>query len=143
MTRTLTVVGDVNALDTRTALTGQGSVSAPSRLIPQGVKMIKTLIFAASHDGAVDDGSAIWIIRLGGAAVKNGEQAIVVGAAGNQTVQSGSDAAPNVMLPFILNDVDVEVSEGDVINIDAEFAGVDIGDTHVVVTLVFDNGSAV
>jgi len=98
---------------------------------------IKKIIAAASHDGAADDGSAIFFIRLGGNAVLNGEQSIMIGGAGNQTVQSGSDAAPNVMLPFILDNVDIDVRPSDTISIAAEFAGVDIGDTAVAVTLVY------
>lgn len=137
MSRTITVEGDVNAVDTRVNLTAQGSVTAPSLVVPSGMKKIKKLIAAASHDGAADDGSAVWFVRLGGSAVLNGEQTIIFGAGGNQTVQAGSDAAPNAMLPFVLDDLDIDVSPSDVINISAEFAGVDIGDTAVVVTLVY------
>ena len=137
MSRTITVEGDVNAVDTRTLLTAQGSVTAPSLVVPSGMTKIKQIIAAASHDGAADDGSALWFIRLGGNAVLNGEQAIVIGAGGNQTVQSGSDAAPNVMEPFMLDNVDIDVRPGDTITIAAEFAGVDIGDTAIAVTLVY------
>ena len=137
MSRTITVEGDVNAVDTRVLLTTQGSVTAPSLVVPAGMTKIKKIIAAASHDGAADDGSAIFFIRLGGNAVLNGEQSIMIGGAGNQTVQSGSDAAPNVMLPFILDNVDIDVRPSDTISIAAEFAGVDIGDTAVAVTLVY------
>lgn len=137
MSRTLTVAGDINAVDTRTNLTGQGSVTAPSLVVPAGMRKISKLIFAAGHDGAADNGAALWFVRLGGAAVLGGEQTIVCGGAGNQTVQAGSDSAPNVMEPFVLNDVDIAVSPSDVISISAEFAGVDIGDTAVQVTIVY------
>ena len=137
MSRTITVAADINSVDTLTRLTGQGSVSAPSLVIPSGMTKIKKILAAASHDGAADDGSALWFLRLGGSAVKNGEQAIVFAAGGNQTVQTGSDSAPNVMHSFSLDDVDIDVTPGDVISVSAEFAGVDIGDTHVVITLVY------
>lgn len=137
MARTLTVEGDINAVDTRTLLSAQGSVTAPSLVIPAGMTKIKKVVAAASHDGAADDGSALWFIRLGGNAVLNGEQVIVFGAGGNQTVQAGSDAAPNAMIPFIVEDADIDVRPSDTISIAGEFAGVDIGDTAVVVTLVF------
>lgn len=137
MARTITVEGDVNAVDTRTLLTAQGSVTAPSLVVPAGMTKIKKIIAAASHDGAADDGQAIFFVRLGGNAVLNGEQVIVFGGAGNQTVQAGSDAAPNVMMPFVLNDVDIAVRPSDTITIAVEFAGADIGDTAVVVTLVY------
>jgi|SRR3990172_4669217 len=137
MARTITVEGDINAIDTRTVLTAQGSVTAPSLVIPAGMTKIKGIIVAASHDGAADDGSALWFIRLGGNAVLNGEQVIVVGAGGNQTVQSGSDAAPNVMVPFVLEDADIDVRPSDTVSISAEFAGVDIGDTAIAITLIY------
>lgn len=139
MSRTITVAGDVNAVDTRVVLTGQGSVSAPSLVVPAGMTKIKKLIAAASHDGAADDGSALFFVRLGGGAVLNGEQTLVFGAAGNQSVQSGSDAAPNNMQPFVHNDLDLAVAPSDTITISAEFAGVDIGDTAVIVTVVYGN----
>lgn len=137
MSRTITVEGDVNAVDTRTLLTAQGSVTAPSLVVPAGMTKIKQLIAAASHDGAADDGQAIFFVRLGGNAVLGGEQSIMFGGAGNQTVQSGSDAAPNVMQLFVLNDTDIDVRPSDTISIAAEFAGVDIGDTAIVVTIVY------
>lgn len=137
MSRTITVEGDVNAVDTRTLLTAQGSVAAPSLVIPAGMTKINKVIAAASHDGAADDGQAVFFIRLGGNAVLDGEQVIVFGGAGNQTVQAGSDAAPNVMSPFVLDDAQIAVRPSDTISIAAEFAGVDIGDTAVVVTLVY------
>lgn len=137
MARTITVEGDVNAVDTRVLLTAQGSVTAPSLVVPAGMTKIKKIIAAASHDGAADDGSAIWFLRLGGNAVLNGEQTIMFGAGGNGTVQTGSDAAPNNMVPFVLNDCDIDVRPSDTISIAAEFAGVDIGDTAVAVTLVY------
>ena len=137
MSKTITVAGDVNAVDTRTLLTGQGSVSAPSLVVPAGMTKIIGIMAVASHDGAADDGAALFFIRLGGNAVKNGEQVIVFGAAGNQTVQAGSDAAPNNMQPFILENADIEVTPSDTISIAAEFAGVDIGDTAVAVTLIY------
>ena len=137
MSRTITVEGDVNAVDSRTLLTAQGSVTAPSLVVPAGMTKIKKVIIAASHDGAADDGSALFFLRLGGNAVLNGEQVIVFAAAGNQTVQAGSDAAPNAMLPFVIDEADIDVRPSDTITIAAEFAGVDIGDTAVIATLVY------
>ena len=137
MSKTITVEGDVNAVDTRTLLTAQGSVTAPSLVVPSGMTKIKKIILAASHDGAADDGSALFFLRLDGNAVLNGEQTIVFAGGGNQTVQAGSDSAPNNMTPFTLDDVDLYVRPSDTISIAAEFAGVDIGDTAIAVTLVY------
>lgn len=137
MSKTITVEADINAADTRTNLTAQGSVTAPSLVVPAGQTKIKGIIAVASHDGAADDGGALFFLRLGGNAVLGGEQVIIFGGAGNQTVQTGSDAAPNVMIPFMLEDVDIDVRPSDSINIAAEFAGVDIGDSAVIVTLIY------
>lgn len=137
MTRTLTVRGAVDAPDTRVLLTGQGSVTAPSLVVPAGMTKIKKIIAVASHDGGADDGSAVYFLRFGGSAVLNGEQTLVFGAAGNQTVQSGSDAAPNYMAPFVIEDADIDVRPTDVISIAGEYGGVDIGDGEVMVTVVF------
>lgn len=138
MSKTLTLRGAVDAPDTRTVLTSGGDEAAPSLVVPKGATMIKTVVVAASHDGGADDGSALWFLRLGGNAIKNGEQTIVFGASGNQSVQSGSDAAPNVMTPFVLHNADIEVQESDTISIAAEYGGVDIGDGEVMVTLIFN-----
>lgn len=138
MSKTLTLRASVDAPDTRTVLTSGGDEAAPSLVVPKGATMIKTIVAAASHDGGADDGSAVWFLRLGGNAIKNGEQTIVIGSSGNQTVQLGADAAPNVMSPFILRDADIEVQESDTISVAAEYGGVDIGDGEVMVTLIFN-----
>ena len=137
MSRTVTVTGAIDAVDTRVNLTGQGSVSAPSLVVPAGMTKIIGLRAAIAQDGLADDGSFVAFVRLGGAAVKNGEQAIMIAGGGNQTVQSGADAAPNVCPPFVLDGLDIDVSPSDVINISAEIAGVDPGDTQIVVTLIY------
>ena len=138
MSKTLTLRGAVDAPDTRVVLTSGGDETAPSLVVPRGSTMIKSLSVVAAHDGGADDGSAIWFIRLGGNAVKSGEQTIIFGASGNQSVQSGADAAPNIMSPFMLKNADIEVQEGDTISISAEYGGVDIGDGEVAVTIVFN-----
>jgi len=58
MSRTITVEGDANTVDTRVLLTAQGSVTAPSLVVPAGMTKIKKVMAAASHDGAAGDGSA-------------------------------------------------------------------------------------
>lgn len=137
MSRTITVEGDLATVDSRTLLTAQGSVTAPSLVVPAGMTKIKKIMVAASHDGAADNGSALCFIRLGGNAVLNGEQVIVFAGAGNQTVQAGSDSAPNIMMPFVINEADIDVRPSDTITIAGEFAGVDIGTMTYVVTLVY------
>lgn len=136
MSKTLTVEGDLTAVDTRTLLTTQGSVTAPSLVVPSGATKIDKILVASAAEGLAD-GSATFFIRLGGNGILKGEQVIVIGAAGRIAVQAGSDAAPQVGKLFILEDLDISVSPSDTITIAAEMAGSDLGTARVVVTVVF------
>lgn len=134
--KTLTVEGDVTAADTRTALLTQGSIATPSLLVPAGYTKIDKLVMAAASEGLAD-GKQTFFVRLGGNAVKGGEQLIPISAAGRIAVQSGSDAAPQVCYPRVLSDLDIEVSPSDTLSIWAEGAGDDTGTARVAVTVVF------
>lgn len=136
MSRTFTVEGDVNAVDTLTRLSAQGSVSAPSSVVPAGMTKIKSIIVAAGVDNAAA-GSVVFFVRLGGNAVLGGEQQIVIAGAGGQAPQAGSDQAPSVMAPVVFDNVDIDVRPTDTIDISAEMAGADVGDSTVAVTLVY------
>lgn len=136
MSKTLTVEGDITAVDTRTLLTGQGSVTAPSLVVPTGAKLIDKIIVGSGADGLAV-GSAAFILRLGGGAVQNGEQVIVVGAAGTIGPQVGSDQAPQHSQLFMLDNCQIDVSQSDTITVSAEMVGSDLGTARVVVTLVF------
>ena len=136
MARTITVEGDVNAVDTRVLLTGQGSVSAPSLVVPAGMTKIKKIIMTAAADGLAA-GEAVCFIRLGGNAVLGGEQTIMFGGEDSATVQAGSDAAPSLGSLFMIDDADIDVRPVDTISIAGEFAGVDVGDTAFAVTLIY------
>lgn len=136
MSRTLTVEGDLATVDSRTLITTQGSVTAPSLVVPAGMTKIDKLIVAASQEGLAN-GSAVFFVRLGGAAVLRGEQTLMISAGGTIAVQAGSDAAPCIDQIFTLEDVQIDVSPSDVISISAEMAGSDLGTGHVVVTAVF------
>ena len=136
MSRTLTVEGDVNAIDTRVLLTAQGSVTAPSLVVPSGMTKIIAIYAAAAADGLAT-GEVIHFIRLGGNAVLNGEQTIVFGGDDSILVQLGSDAAPSLGSMFVLLDADIPVSPSDTISIAGESAGVDVGDATFCVTLVY------
>ena len=137
MSRTITVEGDLAAADTRYLLTTQGSVTAPSLVVPAGMTKISKVVVAATANSLADDGMFAFFIRLGGSAVLNGESTIFVGGSGNQTVQSGSDAAPQFVSTFVLDDADIMVSPSDTVTISAEGAGVDAGTGYVAVTLVY------
>lgn len=136
MSRTLTVNANITAVDTRTQATGQGSVSAPSLVVPSGMTKIAKIIVAAAAEGLAD-GSAVFLLRLGGNGVLKGEQTIVVGAAGRIAVQAGSDAAPQVGRLLIIENADIDVSPSDTISVAAEMAGQDLGTARMIVTLLF------
>ena len=137
MSRTITVEGDVNAANTRTLITGQGSVAAPSRVTPSNAKRIVGIIVAAAADQAAE-GAANILIRLGGNAIRRGEQNIIVAGLAANTVVSGSDVPPVYNPLFMLMDADIEVDPSEVIDVAAEMAGDDLGDATVVVTLIFE-----
>ena len=133
---TLTVEGDVNAIDTEVQLTAQGSVTAPSRVTPPDSSVIKRVIVAGAADGAAA-GNAAMLLRFGGTAVKNGEQTLFVAGHSAQTVQAGSDGTPSIMAPVIFDDIDIEINPSESLDISAEHAGVDVGDTTIAVTVVY------
>jgi hypothetical protein len=132
----ITVEGEITAVDTLTRLTAQGSVTAPSRLTPPNAKILKRLIYSVAHDGQAD-GEVNFIVRLGGDAIRGGEQTLVLGGGSRIAVQTGSDAAPNVMAPRVIDNLDLEVNPGETLDISAEMAGVDVGTAGIVVTAIF------
>lgn len=136
MSKTLTVEGDMATVDAIARLTTQGSVTAPSLVVPSGHTKIDKIVVAATAEGLAD-GSAVFFVRLGGNAIKRGEQTIMVSAAGRIAVQTGSDAAPQIVNVAVLEDVDIEVTPSDTLTVSAEMAGSDLGTGRCVVTLVF------
>ena len=136
MSQTLTVEGDITAVDTRTLITTQGSVTAPSLVSPSGAKQIKSILVACGAEGLAD-GSASFFLRLGGNGILRGEQTIMVSGGGRIAPQSGSDAAPSTCRPIILDDMQIDISPTDTITVAAEMAGQDLGTAHIVVTLIF------
>ncbi len=134
--RTLTVEGDLATVDSRTALTTQGSVTSPSLVVPTDATRIDKLIVAAASEGLAD-GNSSFLVRLGGNAVLGGEQVIVVGAAGRIAPQAGSDSAPQNVRATVYENVDIPVSGGDTISLWGEMAGTDTGTGRMVVTAVF------
>jgi len=136
MTKTLTLEGDITAVDTETDLIAQGSVSAPSRVTPSWASRIDRIIVAVAPDMDAA-GSAVFFIRLGGTAVKGGEQTLMIGAAGGQLPQTGADPTGIPTILVELRDLDIEVDPSEVIDVAAEMAGNDLGTVRIAVTLVF------
>lgn len=137
MARTVTVEGDLAAADTLYRLTTQGSVTAPSLVVPAGMTKITSAVLTFGNLGAADDGMMLFFVRLGGSAILNGESQLIVGGTGNQTVQAGSDAGVVFNGALVLDNLDIAVSPSDTIDISAEGAGVDAGTGYVAVTLVY------
>lgn len=135
--RTFTVEGDITAADTKTNLTTQGSVSAPSPVVPAGSKVIRRIIVAAAAEGLADGNQTIFL-RLGGNAVLGGEQTLIVGSTARKAVQSGSDAAPQIVNATVLEDLNIDVRASDTISVSAEGAGTDTGTIHIVATMVYE-----
>ncbi len=134
--KSITVEGDIASVDTRTALTTQGSVSAPSLIAPANFKVIDKILVAATSEGLAD-GKQSWFMRLGGNSILGGEQVIAIAASGRIAVQSGSDAAPQCMMAILFEDLQIAISPSDTISIWAEGAGDDTGTGHAVITLLF------
>jgi len=139
MTSTLTLEGDVNAADTRVLLTGQGSVAAPSLVIPRGFNKITGIYATVASDFAAA-GACNYLVRLGGNAVLNGEQNIVIAGSGAQDNQAGGDGNGGGTILFKLTDADIQVTESDTISVAGEVLGSDLGDSAFALTLVFGTG---
>ena len=137
MSKTLTVEGDIAAADTRTLLTTQGSVTAPSLVVPAGVSKIDKIVAAIASDEAADH-STTYILRLNGGAVKDGEQVIVIGASGFIDIETGANTAGADVRPLVLDDVDIAVNPSDTITIAVDQATGDNGTAHAVITLLFE-----
>jgi len=100
------------------------------------VTKIDQIIVAASTEGLAN-GAQVYFLRLGGNAVKNGEQVIVISAVGRIAAQAGSDAAPQLMAPIVFENIDIAVAASDTITVAIEGAGTDTGTGHAVVTLIY------
>ena len=137
MSNTLTVEGDLNAANTLTNITTQGSVTAPSRVTPTKATKIVSVLVAAAAD-QLAEGAANVLVRLGGNAIRGGEQEIICAGLAGNTVVAGSDLPPVYNPLFQLLDADIEVDGSEVIDINAELVGDDLGDSTLVVTLIFE-----
>jgi len=124
--------GTITAANTKTALTEQGSISAPGTLyVPDGVSRLESVIVAACADYAAA-GHACIFVRLEGSGLPEGPETLLVcGVGGNSTTGiQGRMAAVKIPL-------DVPVRPGNDILIYGEMAGDDVGTVELGVTLVF------
>lgn len=132
----ITVEGDITAVDTLTRLTAQGSVTAPSRLTPPDATMLKRVVYSVCSDAAAD-GEVTYHLVLGGDAIKGGEQIITLASNAFIDVQSGSDAGRVAMGAIMLDNLDIEITPNETLDVSIEMAGVDIGSATAVVTAIF------
>jgi len=137
MSRTRTYEGEGTEPDARINLTVQGSVSSPNTKTPKGAKKIDVISVYVGSDVAVA-GRAAFLLRIGGDAVKNGEQTIVVAGEADTAVQSGGDTPGVASQPLVIEDADIDVESSEQLTIDAEMLDDDLGTAEAVVTLIFD-----
>ncbi|MFQ5751668.1 MAG: hypothetical protein ACE5HI_06675 [bacterium] len=132
----VTVEGEITAVDTLTRFTTQGSVTTPSRLTPPDATLLKRVIYAVASDDAAD-GEVTFLLRLSGDAIKGGEQVIVLGSESWIDVATGGDGTNLHMVPQILENLDLEITPNETLDISLEMAGVDVGTATGVVTAIF------
>jgi len=132
----VTVEGDITAVDTLTRLTAQGSVTAPSRLTPPDATLLKRLVYAVCSDAAAD-GEVTYHVVLSGDAIKGGEQIITLGGNSFIDVQSGSDAGRVGMKAVVLDNLDIEITPNETLDVAVEMAGVDVGTATALISCHF------
>lgn len=132
----VTVEGDMTAVDALVRLTAQGSVTSPSRLTPPDATMLKRVIYSVASDSAAD-GEVSYILRLGGDAIKGGEQTFIIAAESWVDVATAGDGINHDMPPMILDNLDLEITPSETLDISVEMAGVDVGTATAIVTAVF------
>lgn len=124
--------GTVSAVDTRTQLSTLGSETAPGPLlVPQDVTKIVGVIAAQCMNmGAATGYSAL--LRMEGPGLKNGPEALALGAGGVPVATGGNGVNNAVYLPL-----ELEVIPAQEILLFGEMCGTDVGSSEFVVTLVF------
>src|SRR3990167_9405990 len=118
----ITVEGDMTAVDTLVRLTAQGSVTSPSRLTPPDAKILKRVFYAVASDCAAD-GEASYILRLGGDAIKGGEQSIIIGAESWIDVATAGDGINQDMPVMMIDNLDLDITPNETLDISVEMAG--------------------
>ena len=134
--RTRTFSADVDAADTVVDLTAsQGSNANPNAEVPAGVEVLRWIKVTWGNDEA-GDGAAVLLIRLRGDWLTPNPQ--VIYAIANGGIVGAADAEMGVSHgAFFLDDMNLEVTPGTLIEIDAEMAGSDRGSGTAGITLGF------
>lgn len=124
--------GTVSAVDTRTALTTEGSNSSPGPLlVPAGASKLVGIIAAQCFNMAAATGYSA-LVRLEGPGLSEGPECVAIGAGGVPVATGGNGLNPAVMIPL-----DIPVVPSNEILVFGEMCGTDVGSAEFVVTLVF------
>lgn len=124
--------GTVSALDTRTQLSTLGSETAPGPLlVPQGVTKIVGIIATQCFNMAAATSYSA-LIRLEGPGLKNGPEAIAIGAGGAAVATGGNGVNSATFIP-----IELDVIPAQEILVFGEMCGTDVGSAEYGVTLVF------
>jgi len=125
--------GEATAVDTRPALTTQGSVSAPGPLlVPSGVRQMAGVIVSCAADG-VALGSGAALIRIEGGGLPEGPETLTAGA-----FASEKTAGVNLYQKATYIPLGIKVTSGNEILLYGEMVSGDIGSIHFTVTVVFE-----
>ena len=134
--RTRSFAVDVDAVDATTDLTAsQGSNAKPTTEVPSGVGVLRWMKVTWGVDEA-GDGVGILLIRLNGDWVNPNPQHIYAIAHGNKGGTAGSDEG-TTHGAFFLDDMNLEVEPGALIEMQAEMVGADLGSSTAGITLGF------
>ena len=134
--RTRSFAADVDGADAVVDLTAsQGSNGNPNSEVPADVEILRWMKVVWGVDEAAD-GIAVLLIRLRGDWLSPNPQTIYTIAHGNLAGIAGSDeGVPSGA--FFLDDMNLEVTSGSLIEMDAEMAGSDLGSGTSGITLGF------
>lgn len=126
--------GDVTAVDTKGPLATRGSETAPGPLtVPAGMKYITGVLIAASPNYAVATGYSAFV-RIEGAGMTNGPEALPALAGGVPIATGGSNTARATKFK-----VNFPVTEAAEIQLFAEMVGTDVGGMGFGVGLEFSD----
>lgn len=126
------VVGVATAVDTKTQLTTLGSEGTITPLsVPAGVRELEAIIVCAMANYAAAK-AYVAMLRLEGAGLVGGNRSYIVGSGGT-SVATGVEQA---MTPKVIP-VHLKVVPTNEIQVYGEMCGVDTGQVHFGVTLVY------
>lgn len=126
------VVGVATAVDTKTQLTTLGSEGTVTPLsVPAGVRELEAIVVASMANFAAAK-AYVALVRLEGAGIVGGNRSYVVGAGGTSVATGVEQAMSPKVIP-----VHLKVIPTNEVQVFGEMTGVDTGQVHLGVTLVY------